>query len=292
MRGNSSSDVDPIPPLHSAADEVEPSVSTRTWAERRDPPSAIAVGLASVVGNLYLVLGTVFFATVALLVGWLPPRGNMVYRVARVWSRFLLFFCGVRADAEFETELDPDGRYIYMANHQSLFDIPALIGTLPGQTRFLAKRSLFQIPIFGWAIKLGGFVTIDRADGRRAQEAFAVAAQRLASGTSILIFPEGTRSEDGRLLPFKRGGLLLAIKSGLPIVPVGIRGSLEVQGRRQFSIRPLPVRVHYGSPIEVGEYGVRQRRALEDEVRSQIADLAETEALPAEGTRRQRNEPT
>ena len=165
-----------------------------------------------------------------------------------------------------------------MANHQSLFDIPALIVTLPGQTRFLAKRSLFQIPLFGWAIKLGGFVTIDREDGRRAQGAFAVAAKRLAAGKSILVFPEATRSEDGRLLPFKRGGLLLAIKSGLPIVPVGIQGSLQVQPKSRFSIRPMPIRVQYGSPIDVAEYGVRQRKELESEVRQRIAKLAETEA--------------
>jgi len=250
----------------------------RSWADSRPRPSGLAVVIASFVGNLYLVVGTIFFATLALLIGWLPPRGNGVYRVARWWSRSLLFSSGVSADAHFETEIDPDGHYIFMANHQSLFDIPALIATLPGQTRFLAKRSLFQIPIFGWALKLGGFVTIDREDGKRAMEAFAIAAQRLASGKSILIFPEGTRSTDGRLLPFKRGGLLLAIKSGLPIVPVGIRGTIGVRPRNRFSIRPMPVEVHYGSPIVVADYGVRHRKTLETEVRARIAELAETEA--------------
>jgi len=280
MTAESNSGAGPVPVAEAEVrtPESPTGIPVKTWAGSRRKPGVIATVLATVFGNLYMILGTIFFATLALLVGWLPPRGNAVYGVARWWSRLLLFFSGVRVESRFESELDPNRQFIYMANHQSLFDIPVLIATLPGQTRFLAKRSLFQIPLFGWAIKLGGFVTIDREDGRRAQNAFAVAAKRLAAGVSILIFPEATRSEDGKLLPFKRGGMLLALKSGLPIVPVGVCGSLDVQPRSRYSIRPMPIRVRYGSPIEVTEYGVRQRKVLEELVRERIAELAEIEA--------------
>ena len=125
-----------------------------------------------------------------------------------------------------------------MANHQSLFDIPALLASLPGETKFLAKSSLFRIPIFGWALSAGGFVPIDRSDRSTARESFAAAIAALARGVSVLIFPEEARSLDGRVLPFQRGGFLLALKSGLPIVPVGIEGAFEVQPRRSFLIRP------------------------------------------------------
>ena len=227
---------------------------------------SIQLVLGTLIGNAYLVVGTLFLATLALLIGWVPPRGNMVYRVARIWSRGVLLTSGVRYQADFERSIPPDGRHIFMANHQSLFDIPALIATLPGQTRFLAKKSLFQIPVFGWSLRLGGFVTIDRENLDRAQDSFSAAVDRLRAGTSILVFPEGTRSLDGRMLDFKRGGFLLALKSGLPIVPVGIAGSLEVQRKGSFLIRPGSVTVRYGSPVDVREYGVRGRKDLEEKI--------------------------
>ncbi|MEE8138473.1 MAG: lysophospholipid acyltransferase family protein, partial [Thermoanaerobaculia bacterium] len=171
---------------------------------------AISTALATVFGDLFLVFGTLFCASLAVAVGWIPPRGNLIYRVARLWSRGLLRFSGVTLEVHREVELDPLTPYVFMSNHQSLYDIPALIASLPGQTRFLAKRSLFRIPVFGWAIHMGGFISIDREDRSRAHQSFSSAVARLRSGVSALVFPEGTRSLDGRLLPFQRGGFLLA----------------------------------------------------------------------------------
>lgn len=234
----------------------------------------LKVILRTLTGNIYLVLGTVFWATIALLFGWLGPRGRFIFWVARTWSRGVLFFSGVRAVPVFERRLDPKGQYIFMANHRSLFDIPALLTTLPGQTRFLAKKSLFQIPIFGWAIKAGGFVTIDRKDLSTARDSFAVAVDQLAKqGVSVLVFPEGTRSISGKMLPFKRGGFLLALKSTLPIVPVGIAGSREVQPKRSFRIRPGRIQVHYGSPMPVQAFGVSKKQELIQEVRGEVERL-------------------
>lgn len=239
-------------------------------------PSAgpLLVSAATILGNLYLVLGTLVLATIALIVGWLPPRGYLVFLVARLWSRGVLRSSLTRAEANFSTRLDPEARYVFMANHRSLFDIPALLVTLPGQTIFMAKKSLFQIPVFGWALRLGGFVTIDRKDRSSAGESFARAVSALREGTSVLVFPEGARATRPGLLPFNRGGFLLALKSGLPIVPVGIRGSDAVQTRASFKIVPGVIRVHYGVPLPVDGRGVSGRAELMEQVHEQIGRLA------------------
>lgn len=243
--------------------------------------------LFSVVGNLAIIVFTLVFAVPAFLFGWLPPRGNIMFACARGWSRVLLFFCGVRVEASFDPRFDrarQGAHCIYMANHQSLFDIPVLLATLPGQTRFMAKLSLFRIPLFGWALAAGGFIPVDRENRSRGREAFETAVARLQAGASVLLFPEETRSLDGRLLPFKRGGFLLAHKSGLPIVPVGIEGTLGIQGKKSFLIHPGTVQVRYGEPIAVAEFDLKRKRELEALVRERVATLANVaaDAAPAE----------
>ncbi len=236
-------------------------------------PSPLAVAVATLTGNLFLLAGTFVLASAAVLLGWIPPRGRLIYGIARLWAKGVLAASWVSARPQFETPLDPCGQYVFMANHSSLFDIPGLLATLPGQTRFLAKKSLFQIPIFGWALKMGGFITIDRKDLSTARDSFSSAIAQLDGGVSVLIFPEGTRSPGDRLLPFKRGGFLLALKSGLPIVPVGLVESASIQKKRSLWIRPRPLRLHYGSPIAVEDYGVAGRRRLTDRIRHEIERL-------------------
>jgi len=238
----------------------------------REAP-AWATAMATVIGNLYLVVGTLFFAILALLVSWIPPRGDWTYRVARMWSRGVLLTSGVKVRSRFDSSLASDGKFVFMANHRSLFDIPALMVSLPGQTRFLAKRSLFLIPVFGWALQAGGFVTIDRKNPSSARDSFSQAVSRLRAGISILVFPEGTRSTVEKLLSFRRGGFLLALKSGLPIVPAGIQGSREVQSKKSFVIRPGTIWVHYGAPLDTADYSVSGKDDLMDTVRERMLSL-------------------
>lgn len=237
----------------------------------------LATLLATLGGNGFLVLGSAVLGSLAILGSWIPPRGRWVFFMARLWSRGLLFFSGVGLEVRQEAPVEPARCHIFMPNHQSLYDIPALIASLPGQGRFFAKRSLFRIPIFGWALKAGGFISIDREDRSRARESFAAAAKRLEGGVSTVIFPEGTRSLDGEMLPFERGGFLLAIKSGAPIVPVGIQGTLEIRQRGKLRVTPGRIIVAYGRPVEVEEFTVRSRRELAEKVRTRIATLAELE---------------
>ena len=243
----------------------------------RGGSGALGVVLATVFGNLFLVLGTLVMASLACITGLIDRSGNTTFAVGRLWSRGIVLTSGLKIRTEFTGDPDDARPVVYMANHQSLFDIPVLFVTLPGQARMLAKRSLFKIPIFGWAIRLGGFISIDREDRTKAKQSIDAAVDRLRAGTSALIFPEGTRSHDGRLAPFHRGGILLALKSGLPIVPVGIEGTLEVQPKSSFAIRPRTIVVRYGKPIEVDEYGIRDRVELTRRAREAVAELARTE---------------
>jgi 1-acyl-sn-glycerol-3-phosphate acyltransferase len=239
----------------------------------RRPPLWLTA-LATLTGNLFLVAGSGILGTITILAGWIPPRGKWAFAVMRIWSSGLLAASGVRVEVRYAPELEPGRSYVFLSNHQSLFDIPVLIATSPGQVRMVAKRSLFLIPIFGWGLKAGGFISVDRADRSTAGRTFAQAAARLREGTSILMFPEGTRATSDTLLPFQRGGFLLALKSGLPIVPVGIRGSRAIQRKGSWAIRPGTAVVSYGAPIDPAAYGLRRKAELTHEVRARIAELA------------------
>ncbi len=240
----------------------------------RGPATYFSKALATVAGNLYLAVASLVLGIVTIAAGWLPPRGRWSLLVMRLWAAGLLRVSGVRLEVERAAGIDPGSSYVYLANHQSLFDIPALLLAVRGPFRMVAKQSLFRIPVFGWALAAGGFVSVDRGDRSAARESFAAAEQRLRSGGSILLFPEGTRSSGDTLLPFKRGGFLLALRTGLPIVPVGVRGTRDVQARGRRSIQPGVVQVRFGDPIQVADFGIRRKRELIAEVRRRLAELA------------------
>ena len=243
---------------------------------RGETPGPFATLLASLGGNLFLLFGTTILGSLGLLTAWFPPRGNATFWVAKVWSWCLLASSGVRVTTEVKQRLDRSTGYVYLANHQSLFDIPAIIATVPTQLRFAAKRGLFRIPIFGWALWASGFIPVDRGHRTKARRTLAVAQKRLDAGTSVLFFPEGTRSRDGRLMRFKHGGFTLAMTCQVPIVPVGIQGTFRVQSKESFVIRPGKAIVRYGAPIDPAGL---ERAELERQVREAILSLSEGDTL-------------
>jgi len=240
--------------------------------------------LTTVTGNLYLVLGTIVYGLLALPVSLFPRGADGVFTLSKLWAWGLLASSGVRTRVRFDAPLDRRKGYVFLGNHQSMFDIPLVIASVPVQLRFAAKRSLFRIPVFGWAIRAGGLIPVDRGDPRKARATFAAAHERLGRGTSVLLFPEGSRSLDGLIHPFERGGFLLALKTGLPIVPVGIHGTLAVQRRGSARICGGPVAIHYGEPIDPKEFGIRRRAELETLVRSRLEELAQTASAPPGGS--------
>jgi 1-acyl-sn-glycerol-3-phosphate acyltransferase len=237
------------------------------------PPSAFKTALFTVLGNTSLLIWTLVFGSIAMVVGWLPPRGRWMFLCARLWGFLLLPASGVKIKAQFEVPLDPKKGYVFMANHESMLDIPVLLTTLPGETRMLAKKSLFRIPVFGWGLSAGGFIPVDRGNRAAVQGTFKAAVRCLESGRSILVFPEERRSNSAELLPFKSGGFLMALKTGFPIVPVGIRGTGAVRPVSGYRNHPGPVQVSYGEPIDVADLGVRDKGRVMDEVREKIEQL-------------------
>ncbi|PLY05467.1 MAG: 1-acyl-sn-glycerol-3-phosphate acyltransferase [Desulfuromonas sp.] len=170
-------------------------------------------------------------------------RADYLHNYACLWGRIGLLLAGVRLTVHGKEHLNNSGSVIYMGNHQSNFDILALFAGLPGQFRWIAKEELFRIPLFGYSMKRCGYIPLNRKDRRKALLSMRSAAERIAAGTSVIIFPEGTRSEDGNLLPFKKGGFSLAQQAGVPIVPLAINGSRGINPKGSLRV--------FGGHIEI-----------------------------------------
>ena len=220
---------------------------------------------------------TVFFGLSAILAALLIPGGNLAHWVGRMWARSILFTSGVRVQVDGLHRIDPHQAYVFAANHQSQFDIFVLLAHLPIQFRWLAKKELFRIPILGLAMKGAGYISIDRNDRKAAFKSIDLAAARVRDGTSIVIFPEGTRSLDGRLKYFKKGGFHLAIKAKRPIVPVSISGTFSILPKKGFKITPKKARVYIGGPIPTDGVTANDRDWLISEVRRRIQEHLSSE---------------
>lgn len=201
-----------------------------------------------------VVLATLVLAPTAMVGEWLRLGDNFTFRVGRLWSRLLLKAIGVRVVVR-GAPPPPDGRpCIYAVNHQSLVDIVAIAPQLPEDAKFVAKRSLFSIPIFGWAMRAGGFVPIDRESKDAALGSMGRAAEAVREGSSIIFFAEGTRSRTGRLQPFKKGPFHFALSVEVPVVPVAVSGAAKVVRPGSLVVRPGEVTVSFAEPIDVRPY--------------------------------------
>lgn len=192
----------------------------------------------------------VTFFLLSLPVMILTGSGDMPIWLARfAWSPSALWLAGTRIALEPLPPL-PDGPVIFASNHESALDIWVLFCCLPRSVRFVAKRELFDMPVFGWYMRLGGHVPVDRAHHARAVASLQRAGELVRSGTSLIVFPEGTRSLDGRIAPFKKGPFVLALEAGVPIVPVAISGTGRITPKRILAVHPGLARVAVGSPVD------------------------------------------
>jgi 1-acyl-sn-glycerol-3-phosphate acyltransferase len=220
---------------------------------------------------LLIVVYTIVWGIPACLVPLVDRSGESVIWIGRQWVRWIFWTCGIRVEVEGLENVDPRRACVYMSNHQSVIDIGALVLTLPVSWRFVAKRELTWIPLFGWAIWLGGHVIINRGRNDRAVASLRRAAERVRSGMNVIIFPEGTRSETGEMRAFKSGGFHLALEAAVPILPVTISGSRWLTPKRSLRVESGRVKVRYGKPIETRGLRVEDREALKQQVREAIA---------------------
>ncbi|MBI5810981.1 MAG: 1-acyl-sn-glycerol-3-phosphate acyltransferase [Deltaproteobacteria bacterium] len=188
-----------------------------------------------------------FFAVILSLL--FSRDGRAAHAIGALWFGFILKLSGVRVRVRGAGNI-PEGRpVVIMSNHQGAFDIPVLQSCLPLQFRWVAKKSLFSIPVLGWGMTIAGYIGIDRDNAASAYKSMEEAAEKIKQGVSVLIFPEGTRSLTGELLPFKKGAFMLASKSGLEILPVAIKGTKDIMKKGSLLITPAKVTLNIGEPF-------------------------------------------
>ncbi len=219
---------------------------------------------------------TVFWASLGILTWPLSPRGDLYLLYARIWSGWILKSLGIPLEVIGGEKLEPGQTYVLMSNHQSVFDIFALFKSCDRPFRIVAKRILFWIPILGWSMWMCGFIPIDRSNRESAIKSLDRAARRIRSGISVLVFPEGTRSRDGTLHAFKKGGFMLALEAGVPVVPVVVLGTDAIMEKGSLKVGRADVTVRIGTPIETAGRDARGRDRLMDEVRRAMIDLGAT----------------
>jgi len=217
--------------------------------------------------SYFFILCIIIYTVVGSVIIWLlfffSRRGRYMDFATRVWSRLILRTCGVIVTAEGLENLENGKTYIFVANHQSHFDIPACYAVIPARLRMLAKKELFRIPVFGWDMWAVGHIRIDRENREKAIASLDHAVERLKNeDISPVVYPEGTRSPDGKIHTFKKGASVLAIKSGRSIVPVTIIGSRSVLPKKSVIINPGYIHIIINKPIASDNYGYSDRSAL------------------------------
>jgi len=227
---------------------------------------------------LGIAIATAGFGLPAILAAYVPPRGDWFLSFARGWARTILAFSRVAVTVRHAERFDRRRSYVVVANHESYADVLVLLSRLPMQVRFLAKRSIFRVPILGWSIRAAGFVPVDRGDAARSVATVDTALKRLRSGKSLVVFPEETRTRTGELGPFKKGAALLALKSGHPLLPVGIAGSRKVLPRGAWNMTPGRVVLAIGTPIEMDGRSARERNEVMRQMRNAVERLREEAA--------------
>jgi 1-acyl-sn-glycerol-3-phosphate acyltransferase len=232
-----------------------------------------------------LLVVTVPLAIVTIALGPFDPHGKRVYRINKFWTWLIIRMGRISLRVSGLENIETGQQYVFMVNHQSNIDIPVLVQSLsPFQLRWIAKKELLQVPLFGWAMWATKHITVDRSDPLDAVKSLERAKERIAAGISIVVFPEGTRSRDGLLLPFKKGGFLLAAKTRTKIVPVTIVGSASLLPAGAWKLRPGKIEVFVDKPISVDGYRAGKLRALTDQVRQVIAAHLHQTAAPQQTT--------
>lgn len=217
---------------------------------------------------------TLFFSIATLADVFLGRRSEKKAQIFPIgWGRTICKLAGVKVRIEGEENLQKDQTYIFVGNHVSQFDIFSFQGYFPHDFRWIAKKELFKIPLFGPAMLRTGIIPIDRSHGREAMKSLNRAAEQIAKGRSVLIFPEGTRSADGQLQPFKTGAIMLAIKAGVPVVPIGFINTREILPKGKSLAKSGEVTIRIGKPVSTDHYKPKDKQELANHLHGLVEEL-------------------
>ncbi|MBV8817370.1 MAG: 1-acyl-sn-glycerol-3-phosphate acyltransferase [Acidobacteriaceae bacterium] len=218
-----------------------------------------------------IILSTIVCGTISLIVSFFDDTGTAQIRVARAWARSLLAVSGVKVHVEGLEHIAPAGSYVFIANHLSYMDTPVVLAHVPVQFRFLAKRGLFQIPLLGQHLSRAGHIPVPREDPRAAVKTLQQAAEAIQQKhTSLLVFPEGGRSRDGELQEFKEGGTYIAIRAGVPLVPIAVIGTREVLPYSAAVVLSGKVTLRIMKPIDTSTLTLKDRGPITGQLRELI----------------------
>jgi 1-acyl-sn-glycerol-3-phosphate acyltransferase len=224
-----------------------------------------------------IVLATIAMGTLSLITSLFDASGNAQHKVARAWARMLIAFGGLRVRVEGLEKIDPDRAYVFASNHLSYMDTPVVIAHIPVQFRFLAKKGLFRIPFIGYHLKRAGHIPVNRGDARASLRTMSDTARIVRErGVSVLVFPEGGRSP-AQLREFKEGAAYIAIKAGVPAVPVALVGTRDSLPMNSVLVRPAAVTLHIGDPIPTANLATRDHGRLTTQLREQVLELTKAE---------------
>jgi 1-acyl-sn-glycerol-3-phosphate acyltransferase len=220
-----------------------------------------------------VALATIVMGAISLVASLFDRTGNTLHRLARIWSRMLLAAGFVRLRAEGLEKLDPHGSYVFVSNHGSYMDIPAALVALPHQFRFFAKKGLFKIPFLGLHLNRAGHLPVDRTNARASLKSMTDGARIVRERRiSVLLFPEGGRTAEG-LREFKEGAAFIAIKAGVPVVPLAIVGMRELLPMGSVHLRSGKVVVRVGDPIPTAGMTIKDRDQLTEPLHREVAAL-------------------
>ena len=223
-----------------------------------------------------IALYTIVLGTLSLTSSLFQKTGYFAHWCARTWARLILVTTGVRITVDGLDRLQRDRTYVFVSNHQSIYDIPVLFWSLPYQLRIIAKESLGNFPFLGWHLRRTGHMLVDRSRPDRGK-IFGWASRLTSNGLSLIVFPEGTRSRDGRVARFKGGSFYLALQAGLPIVPISVVGSRHVMLKGRLATYPGNVRLVVHEPIDTTSRAEADPREFAERVRQIIAPAAESD---------------
>ncbi|HVN72339.1 MAG TPA: lysophospholipid acyltransferase family protein, partial [Desulfomonilia bacterium] len=225
--------------------------------------------------DLFKIFWICLWAAVATLLVFLPVNiaamlsrtGNLAFTLSKIWAHIMLKVTCVHTTIRGREKIVKGRSYIIISNHQSEYDILAIVTTLDIQFRWIIKKELRKIPLFGYALYKSRNIFIDRGQSEAAMKSIRDALDRLPQGVSVMFFAEGTRSEDGRIQPFKKGGFIMALEKGLPILPVTVNGSRRVLPKKSLIFKPGRIEVVVADPIDTSGYTKERIQELMERAR-------------------------